>query len=93
MEWQNELIAIPPAKREKYLNATGCVDLVPENQDAAQVYMTVRGQVVTAGNGQVIDLDFNAVKTVMDLYGVRDQRDCFEKVRTCFFHFLNEGRE
>jgi hypothetical protein len=40
----------------------------------------------------VIDLDFNAVKVAMDLYQVKNQRECFEKVRATFHYFLNEGR-
>lgn len=72
------------------------VELLDENDEAARVYQVVQSQTVTRFNGQhdeVIDLDFNAVKAIMDLYGVRDQRTCFEKVRRTFFHFLNEARE
>jgi hypothetical protein len=70
--------------------ATCRVDLMASNEDAAQVYMQTRRQVITAGEGRVIDIDIQAVKTVMDLYEIRNQRECMEKVRTTFFHFLKE---
>ena len=63
---------------------------MPSNKEAAEVYMVVRNQAITAGMGQVIDLSIPALKIVMDLYGVRDQRSCFEKVRRTFHHFLKE---
>lgn len=69
------------------------VDLLEENEEAAEVYMTARRQYVTRGmEGRVVDIDFNALKVVMDLYGVRDQRRCFEAVRGVFHHFLREGQ-
>jgi hypothetical protein len=43
--------------------------------------MATRNQVVTAGQGQAIDLHIPAVKIVMDLYGVRDQRAVLDRVR------------
>lgn len=70
------------------------VDLMPENQEAAEVYQVVRGQVITAGmDGRVIDLNFPAVKIVMDLNGVKDQKACFDKVRHTFYELLREARE
>jgi len=54
--------------------------------------MATRGQFVTAGMGQVIDIDINAVKVVMDLYpgGITDQWACLNKVRAAFHHFKPE---
>jgi hypothetical protein len=72
------------------------VDLNGENQEAATIYQLCRGQIRTRHNGQydeVVDLDYSAVKMVMDLYGVRDQRSVFEKVRRTFFHFVSKSRE
>ena len=59
------------------------------------IYRAVRNQVVTVFNGErnvVIDLNYPAVKMVMDLYGVKNQRECFEKVLGTFHHFL-KGKE
>lgn len=55
--------------------------------------MLCRNQVITAGMGEVIDLNYVAVKTIMDLSGVRDQKDCLMKVINTFHHFLNKERE
>ena len=72
------------------------VDLAQENQEAAAIYQLCRGQIRTRNNGQydeVIDLDYSAVKMILDLYGVRDQRAVFEKVRQTFFYFINKSRK
>ena len=63
-----------------------------ENQDAGTVYIMCRNQVITAGMGEVIDINVQTVKTVMDLYGVKNQRECVEKVTKTFRHFLSKRR-
>jgi hypothetical protein len=65
------------------------VDLMPENRQAADVYMATRGQIITAGMGQVIDISIPAIKIIMDLYpgGISDQWKCLSKVRVAFHHF------
>jgi hypothetical protein len=68
------------------------VDLYEENRDAGTVYMLCRNQVITAGMGEVIDLNYQTVKTIMDLYGVKDQQDCLMKVINTFHHFLAKER-
>ena len=52
--------------------------------------MAVRGQVVTTGES-VTDISIPAVKTFMDIYGVRDQLRCLGMVKMLFFHFLAEA--
>jgi len=70
------------------------VGLMPENSDAAQVYHLVKRQVrVAPGSGIIIDLDYAAVKAVMDIYGVGDKRDCFDKVARAFHHTLSERQK
>jgi len=71
------------------------VDLMPENRQAVEVYMIVRGQMITAGMGQVIDLSIPAVKIVMDLYpgGIDDQWKCLSKVRAAFHEFKPKSEE
>ena len=69
--------------------------LLEENKDAGVIYQLVRGQVVTRHNGrydQILDLNFQSIKTVMDLYEIKDQRKVFEKVRSLFFYFLKKDR-
>jgi len=68
------------------------VDLMEENRQASQIYQLCRGQVITVGE-QVIDLNYQTVKTMMDLYGVKDQRETFEKITRTFHHFLSKERE
>lgn len=52
------------------------------------VYMLTRRQVITVGMGQVADISIPAVKIAMDLYGVKDQMGCLNRVRKLFHHFL-----
>lgn len=51
------------------------------------MYFLTRNQIITAGMGQVIDISIPAVKVVMDLLGVRDQKTCLLKVRKAFHYF------
>ncbi len=56
--------------------------------------MMARSQVITAGmSGQVIGIDLAAVKAVMDVCGVTDQKDCLQKVVSTFHHFLAAREE
>jgi len=68
------------------------VDLLEENQDAGTVYIMCRNQVITAGMGEIIDINIQTVKTVMDLYTVKNQRECMEKVTKTFRYFLNQRK-
>ena len=76
--------AEPPCK-------TCRVELMEENAEAAQVYMLTRRQVITVGPGEPVDISIPAVKIAMDLYGVRDQKACLNRVRRVFHHF--QGRK
>jgi len=68
------------------------VELSPENDIDAQVYMMTRRQVVTVGmSGQIVDISIPAVKIVMDLYGVANQAECLNRVRKLFHHFLEKS--
>jgi hypothetical protein len=52
--------------------------------------MLTRRQYVTAETGRIVDISIPAVKIVMDLMGVADQKDCLDGVRSLFFHFLEK---
>ena len=69
--------------------ATCWVDLKEENEDAARIFRVVRGQYIVFGE-RVVDLNFQSVKVIMDLYNIRDQKACFEKVLNIFHRFLKE---
>ena len=72
------------------------VELREENAEAAKVYMLVRRQYVTRHNGKydvVVDLFIPAIKTVMDICGVKDQESCLVNVQRLFHHFLGDLNE
>ena len=69
---------------------TCIVDLLPENRSAAEIYMICRNQVIVAGMGQILDISIPAIKIVMDLYNIQDQKKCLNKVRAVFYHFLKD---
>lgn len=52
--------------------------------------MTVRGQRITAGMGQVIGISIPAIEIVMNLYEVKDKRKCLIRVLNTFNHFMKE---
>jgi hypothetical protein len=68
------------------------VTLSPNNYQAAEVYKMTRGQVITAGMGQIIDISLPAVKIAMDMCGVIDQKRCLKKVTRTFYHFLKKDK-
>ena len=65
--------------------------LMEENEDASNVYQLTRLQFVTAGMGQPIDIDIKAVKIAMDLFEVKNQLDCIDKVRYLFHYFKEDS--
>jgi hypothetical protein len=53
---------------------------LPENEDALNIFFVVQTQFIIGMSGPV-DINHMAIHAAMDIYGVRDRRDCFEKVR------------
>lgn len=43
--------------------------------------------------GDVIGINFNALEFVMELYGVENRRECFEKVNVLFGEYHRVRRE
>ena len=68
-------------------------ELLPVNNEAILVFSLTRGQVITAGMGDVIGLNFMAVDFIMNLYGIEDRRRVFEKVLVAFDHVLKRSKE
>lgn len=60
------------------------MDLPEGYGDAALIFSLCRGQVIVAGMGDIIDINIQAVCSVMDIYGISDKRDCLEKVIRIF---------
>ena len=67
--------------------------LDPANEETASVYMTCRGQVITAGMGQVIDIDLQAVKVMCDVLEIKDQAKVIPRVRRLFLGVLSQGQQ
>ena len=61
-------------------------EVAPEDQEIVRVYQMVQGQIITEPD-KARHLNYMAVKMVMDLYGIRDQKRCFEQVVKLFKHF------
>lgn len=68
------------------------IDLIDSNQNAGKVFMMCRGQIITAGMGDIIDINLLAVKAVMDIEGIKNQRDCLKKVHM-LFSYWNKSRK
>lgn len=68
------------------------VHLLDENREAASIYHQASGQVIAGGFG-VIDLNFSSVKGLMDLYGIKDQKGTWEKVRRTWHVLQAEERK
>jgi hypothetical protein len=64
-----------------------CRDCLPpldeENEQAVEVFMAVKNQVIM-GFDRIIDINLLAVAKVMDIYGVKDQKETMVKIVNCF---------
>jgi hypothetical protein len=72
------------------------IDLLEENQIPAEIYMMVRGQVITRFNGeygQVMDLNHLAVWAAIDAYEIKARLETFHMIRRVFFHFLGKEKQ
>ena len=59
------------------------MDISDENYEIARVYLAARTHWITNGK-EIIDIDIRAVKVAMDIYGVKNQKNCYERVRNLF---------
>ena len=72
------------------------VELVIENEDAARVFMVVRGQVLTRWNGEQdipVDLNHLAVWAAIDGLGIADRAGTFGKVVRAWHEVERAGSE
>jgi hypothetical protein len=69
------------------------VDLLEENLEAAEIFTLCRGQVVTAGMGEAIDINLVPVMMVIDRRGIRDSISCIVKVQILFHEFLKRSKK
>lgn len=67
--------------------------LLPENEDVFFIFTQVINQAIFAGmDGVPVDLNFQAVKFIMDLYEIGNQRDCFERVLRVWHNIAETDR-
>jgi len=65
---------------------------MPANIEAFNVYMQVKNQHIMGFSGPV-DLNFLSVKFIMDMMGVKDQLNVFERVHTTYTAVLDHMRD
>lgn len=63
---------------------TCIVDLLPSNVEILRIYDAVRSQMIISPDGEIIDLNYSAVKDVIDLFEVEDPYNVFGVIRYCF---------
>lgn len=83
--------------RVNYNKEEDCANCLPplmdENQEAIFIWSIVRDQVITAGmDGEVIALNQLAVWEAIDRYKIKNQTQCFDKVRKVFYFLLEKHR-
>ena len=74
-------------------NCQECVpEIMEENKVILDVYLKVRSQHIMGMNGPV-DVNINAIKTVMDLMKIEDQANVFDRVYNIYNKVLSRMRE
>jgi len=59
-------------------------EILPDNKDAVFIYLKGGNQVIVAGMGDIIGLNYLAFREMMDAYKIQNQNDCWEKVQIIF---------
>ena len=74
-----------PEEREFKADGPDCwecrPDLLPENEQAVEMYQHCSGQWI-CGAGGAVDLNLGTVMQAMDLFGIEDKKGCLLKVKT-----------
>lgn len=60
-----------------------------ENENALEIFFLVRNQLIM-GPGGPVDLNHLAIHAAMDLYQIRNRRECFEKVLKLASFWISE---
>ena len=68
-------------------------ELMQGNEDAAYIYQLVQRQVITAGMGEVIDLNHAALWRLIDEFGIESRLEVFLKVIAAFQAVLKEQKQ
>jgi len=63
-------------------------ELMEGNEEVLQVFLRVQGQHIMGSSGPV-DLNFQSVEFVLNLMGVENKREVFERVHKVYRHILD----
>ena len=68
---------------------------MPENKQAAEVYMMCRNQFITTGMGNIIDINIQSVIETMKLHPdpIVDPWICLSKIRSAFHELVIKKQE
>jgi hypothetical protein len=81
-------------RKKKATPCSKCMPpLLPQNEDAAFIYFKVQTQVLVAGMGDIIDLNYLAVEYVMRLYKIEDEAATLERVVAAYRRILKEKKD
>ncbi len=73
-----------------------CSDCKPEyleeNAEAIYIFFLVRNQLIMGYSGPV-DINHLAIHSAMNLYEIKEKKDCFEKILFMGSYWLNKIRE
>lgn len=71
-----------------------CAECVPElmagNYDAAKIYLLCRYQQYVVPGG-FTDINFGVILKVIDLYDIKNKRECFELVVMVYREIISQG--
>jgi hypothetical protein len=66
------------------------VILLEENEEDAEVFMLIRGQIITAGqDNRPVDINLLSVKAIIDME--RHQRQQLLRIQNIWHHFNKQG--
>lgn len=78
-------------KRNEKPDCDSCLPtLAPENIEAAKVFPYVYDQWIINPMGKIIALDLNAVFKAMEVFEIRNKKECLNKIRFLFNEMILE---
>lgn len=64
-----------------------------ENEEAFNVFPKIYNQLIFAGMGEPVGLNMIAVKAVFDMMGIKNQKNCLEKITHMFDYYFEKIKE
>lgn len=58
--------------------------MIDENQDAGEIFLLCRNQVIVAPMGGIVDINIIAVESAMNICKIRNRKDCLKRVMNAF---------